>query len=127
SPVPSSPEGQSAYQAIYEDPGPTDGFISDFVLTITNQLLVGSHTSKVIYLSADIDYLDFSNSGSLVYGDPDFAILDEFPIGGIVAKNSAYISAGPSNWYIVTPNTPLPISTTIGSTTSFVITEVEKQ
>lgn len=99
----------------------TNIYTNDFVLSLNNQLIVGSLTSRVVYISSDEDYLDFSNAGDVVPGDPDFAILDDFPVGGIVRGDSAYIAAGNSSWYVVTPNTPVP------SNLGTVVTKLEKQ
>lgn len=108
---------------------PDENFNNDFCFTINNsgigsQLVVGSYTSRIIYISFSEQYNYFVNTGDVIYGDPDFVILDEFPRGGISKGGSAYIAAGNNVWYIITPNTPIPYVASVGR---IVITTVDKQ
>jgi len=113
-----------AYAGVVETTNTPDAdFENDFILVLNNQLICCSFMSRIIYISADDDYTDFTNSGDLVPGDPDFAILDEYPTGGITRGSSAYIGGGKSTWYEVTPNTPTTYVASVGAT---VITEVKK-
>lgn len=101
---------------------------NDFIVTLNNQLIVGSYTSKVIHISFDEDYTRYTQGNDLVPGDPDFAIIDEFPTGAAVKGQSIYIFAGNSNTYVLTPNTPAPIEIPIGGGSfALVTTTVEKQ
>lgn len=114
--------GDIGYQSIQTAVNTPDAdFTSDWCISLRNQLIVGSGTSRIVYISSDDNFSDFTNSGDVVPGDPDFVILDEFPVGGIVKGDSAYIAAGDSSWYVVTPNTP------IAAFPGTVITTVEKQ
>jgi hypothetical protein len=119
--------GTLAFQTIESNAGPSTTFLSDFCETITNQLILGSYSSPIIYFSADTDFLDFTNSGDLVSGDPDTIVLDELPRGVIVVNESAYIPAGNNAWYICTPNTPLPVQQTLGTNDRLVIVKVVKK
>lgn len=112
---------------------PDPNFTNDFIRVLQTQLFVGSYTSNKIWISADGttvggDFTHFTNSNDLVPGDADFAILDSPPTGMIARSGSMYISGGISDWYQVTPNTPLPVSlaTGVGSNRQYVITEVVK-
>lgn len=124
------PQGDFAFQAVVTSTDtPDEKFNNDFVITISNsgvgsQIAVGSFTSKLIYISDTDDYANFVNTGDVVYGDPDFAILDEFPVGGIAKDDSGYIAAGNNVWYVITPNTPIPFVSSVGR---IVITKVDKQ
>ena len=102
---------------------PTTDYTNDFILVLNNQLIACSYTDRVVYISSDESYLDFSNAGDYVAGDPDFAVLDEFPKGGITRGDSAYIGAGVNSWYEVTPNTTITYVQSEGRT---VITKVTK-
>lgn len=95
---------------IIQDNAPADGYETDFLKVVNNQVLVGSYTSREIYISADIADsggsvpLDFSNTGSYVYGDPDKIYLDS-PARGIGVRNGkVIIFAGDSDLYVVTLN-----------------------
>ena len=128
------PEGSFGFQAIVTNTNtPNENFTNDFLLCLNNQILALSYTSRVVYISSNQDavsstgYSDFENNGDLVPGDPDFVVLDEFPKGGTTKGPSAYVGAGTSSWYEITPNIPLsfPFDNTSGNQ-SFVITEVKK-
>jgi hypothetical protein len=93
---------------------PTTDYAVDFILVLSNQLATFSFTDRVVYLSSDTDYTDFSNAGDYVPGDPDFVILDEFPTGGIVRGDSMYVGSGNANWYEITPNSPIEYVATVG-------------
>lgn len=109
------PTGQVSYNGIIVTPnrelaGDYPSMLdynNDFLLVLNNQLIVGSVTSRILHISFDEDYTDFDQTGDLVSGDPDFVILDEFPVGGVVRGQSFYVGAGTSAWYELTPNTPV--------------------
>lgn len=116
------PQGDVGFQAIETSANtPDKDFTNNWCISLNNQLIVGSKTSRIIYISSDDNFADFVNNGDVIPGDPDFVILDEFPVGGIVKGTSAYIAAGDSSWYTVTPNTP------IAAFPGTVITTVDKQ
>lgn len=126
SPVPS---GQMGFQGIVTTLNkPADDFTNDFIVTLNNQLVVGSYMSKVIHISFDENYTLYTQSNDLIQGDPDFAVLDEFPTGAAVKGESVYVFAGNSNCYVLTPNTAVPVEIPIGGGESaLVITTVDKQ
>lgn len=108
--------GQFAYNGlVVTDMTPQVGdFLIDFLLCLRNQIIGCSYTNRVVYISSNQDstnssgYNDWVQVGDVVLGDPDFAVLDEFPKGGITRGESAYIGAGVSSWYELTPNTTSP-------------------
>lgn len=128
------PEGSVAFQAVVVNANtPDEDFTNDFILCLNNQIITCSFTSRVVYISSNQDaigstgYSDFVNGGDLIPGDPDFVVLDEFPKGGTTRGNSAYIGAGNSSWYEVTPNVSVPIAfQNVSGSESYVITEVKK-
>lgn len=103
---------------------------NDFIKVLDGQLFVGSYTSKKILISARttsrfLGFLDYVNIGSLVTGDPDFAIIDAPATGMFPKDGKMYVSGASSDWFIITPNVPLPVG--IGSAnTLYIRTEVEK-
>lgn len=123
------PEGEFGFQGIVTTLNtPADDFSNDFIVTLNNQLVVGSYMSKVIHISFDENYTLYTQSNDLIQGDPDFAVLDEFPTGAAVKGESVYVFAGNSNCYVLTPNTAVPVEIPIGgSNVALVITTVDKQ
>lgn len=111
------------------DNEPINGYKCDFIKILNNQLLVGSYSSRLVYLSADIDFTDFSNGGSYVPGDPDQIILDTVAKGIGIKDDKAIIFGGNADLYVVTLNTPVPISYSVPGEAGprFIITKVEKQ
>jgi hypothetical protein len=84
---------------------PISGFEADFIKVIGNQVWLGSYSSRVIYISADSDFLDFENAGSYVYGDPDKIVMDNNGKGiGISNDGRIVLFAGDADMYVVTPN-----------------------
>jgi len=109
------PQSTFGYSGITTTTGvPTTDYLVDFILVLNNQVATFSYTDRVVYLSSDEDYTDFTNAGDYVPGDPDFVILDEFPKGGIVRSDSIYVGAGNSAWYEITPNSPIEYVTAVG-------------
>lgn len=86
---------------------PDEDFTNDFLLCLNNQLIACSYTSRIVHISFNEDYTVFTQTGDLIFGDPDFAILDEFPKGGTTRGDAAYIGAGQSSWYEIAPNTTI--------------------
>lgn len=130
----SIPAGSIAIQPVIVGSGPTTSGKNDFIKTLNNQLMVGSLTSRIIYISSDtsptgpyeLGMTDFVNVGALVSGDPDFAALDENPTGMAEKDGKMFVSGSLGNWYVITPNVPLPVSVTISGSAHFVYTRVEK-
>ena len=110
-----------------------DTYLLTFLLCLNNQIIVCSYNNRTVYISSNQDtenstgYNDFVNGGDLIPGDPDFAVLDEFPKGGTTKGPAAYIGAGTSSWYEVTPNVNVPVAFTNSSgNDSYIITQVKK-
>lgn len=136
-----SSETVVAQAVMVGDNMPIDNFKADFCKTIANQLWVGSYSSRIIYISADITvsgtlgFLNFTNTGGLVLGDPDAIIMDS-PGKGIGLKDGYIVLfSGDSDVLLVTPNTSLPVSqagatsltTSGGSATRNIIQRIEKK
>jgi len=120
---------------------PINNFKADFCKTINNQLWVGSYSSRVVYVSADITisgtlgFLNFVNTGGLVVGDPDAVIMDSVGKGIGEKDGKVILFAGDSEMYVVTPNDALTlaqsgatsITTSGGSATRSIIQKIEKK
>jgi hypothetical protein len=136
--VESLTSGMVAIQSVMVgDNKPIDGFKADFCKTIGNQLWVGSYSSRVVWISADstasstLGILKFTQTGTLVTGDPDAVIMDS-PGKGIATKDGKVILfAGNNEVYVITPNEALPITqaTTLltGGDTRAIIQKIEKK
>jgi hypothetical protein len=116
---------------------PAEDYTNDFIVAVTNQILVGSYNASILYLSANTDlgnegntarpgFLDFVAVGDRVFGSPDFIVLDNPPTGAAVKGGSAYVFAGTSDYYKITPNYIPPISYDTASGTQYIVTTREK-
>lgn len=110
---------------------PISNYNLDFLKTIANQVVIGSYSSRTLYLSSDetisstLGMTNFTDSGSShVPGDPDFAVIDSPPTGMAIKKGELWVSSI-SDWYLISPNSAVPVS--YGTPAVFVITKVEKK
>jgi len=76
---------------------PAAGNKNDFIKVIGNQLYVGSYVSRLVYVSDDSDYTNFT--ADVYMGDPTILTLDNTVKGITVRNGNAHISAGTSDWY----------------------------
>ncbi len=94
--------GTPVVQAVIEHANkPADGFVNDFIKTIGNQLYVGSYNSRLVYISANDDFLDYTVPSPRSAGDPELLTLDDNPKGITVRQGNAHIPAGIYAWYVV--------------------------
>ncbi len=131
-------DGMVAIQSVipYENI-PVTGYKVDYIKTIGNQVWVGSYSSRLVYISADVivgstlGFANFVNSGGLVVGDPDAIILDSLGKGIGVRAGKVFLFSGDSDLLVVTPNFDLPISQAAvpitGGTARNVIQKPEKK
>lgn len=109
-------------QSVLSKAGGADGdmfpadYIADFIKIIENQLMVFSLSSRTIYIGASttaggvLGFLNFTNAGSLIPGDPDTIVLDSLPTAVGEKDGKVCIFGGTADLYIVTPNFNLPVS-----------------
>lgn len=112
-------------------------FSPDFILVSNNQAVVGSYSSRVIYMSANLKassnsnvhgFLDFQNAGSHIFGDPDTVVLDNNAKGIGIKDGQLVIFAGDSDMYLVTMNKSVNVSfTDQDSQSRFAFNEVTKK
>lgn len=86
---------------ITETNKPAAGFNADFLKTIGNQLYIGSYTSRLIYISSNTDFTNYTIPSPPVTGSPDLLTLDNTGKGISVRQGTAHITAGLSDWYVV--------------------------
>lgn len=115
--VTGDPTGEAVNSVVVAKPvttanTPASGFNNDFLKVINNQVYVGSYTSRLIYVSEDDDYLDYTVPSPRAPGDPELIVLDNLARGIGVSNGEAYISAGTSDWYRVRFN-QITVSTTL--------------
>lgn len=84
-----------------EADSPAAGYNNDFIKTIGNQVHVGSYTSRLVYISAADDFKDYVVPSPRVAGSPELLTLDNTAKGISVRQGNAHISAGLSDWYVV--------------------------
>jgi hypothetical protein len=80
---------------------PASTFNIDFIKVIGNRIHCGSYTSRLIYISDDTSFSNFTVPAPRAPGDPELLTLDSAPTGIAVREGLAHISAGLSDWYIV--------------------------
>lgn len=114
--------GMVAIQSVLSKAGGADSdmfpstFKADFIKVIENQLVVFSYTSRNVYIGASstaggvLGFLNFTNSGSLIPGDPDTITLDSVPTAVGEKDGKMIVFGGTSDMYVITPNFNLPVS-----------------
>lgn len=91
---------------------PAEDFDADFIRVIGNQAFVGSYTNRNVYVSAADDFTDYVVPVPRVSGDPELLTLDDNPSGIGVRQGNAHISAGLSDWYVIS-FTDIAVSSTL--------------
>ncbi len=94
-----------------DDSIPDTGFNCDMCRVVGNQLCVGSYTSRLIYISAADDMLNFTVPTPPIAGSPELLTLDNTAKGIAVRQGNIWVSAGTKDWYEVTFS-----NITVGST-----------
>lgn len=114
--------GSVAIQAVGSDSNkPSSTFTNDFIKVIGNRLHVGSYTSRLIYISANDSYTNFTVPTPRTPGTPELLTLDNTGKGISLSKGNAFISAGLKDWYEVSYS-----ALTVG-TTATEVTKVDKK
>lgn len=75
-----------------------DGFTIDFIRVVNNQLYAGSETSRLVYISKNTDWADFTQSSPRATGEGDTLTLDEVPYGIGIRDGLAHIGTRRA-WY----------------------------
>lgn len=97
--------GSIVLDSVYNAPTtPAEGFQNDFIKVINNQVYVGSYTSRLIYVSSDDDFADFTTT-TTEPGNPELFTLDSLAKGIGVKDGLAHIFGGTQDLYIVSYST----------------------
>jgi hypothetical protein len=95
-------DGLVAVQSVISETSKPDAtFELDFLKVIGNRVHCGSYTSRLVYISDDTSFLDYTVTSPRAPGDPELLTLDSAPTGIGVREGMAHISAGTFDWYIV--------------------------
>lgn len=88
-----------ALQTVVTDSNtPAAGYNNDFVKVINNQAYVGSYSSRLIYISANDDFTNFTIPATPVPGSADSYVLDSSGKGIGVRTGNAFVSYGSGEW-----------------------------
>lgn len=91
---------------------PASGFTNDFLRVNNNQVAVGSYTSRLVYISKDSSYIDFTYSTPRVPGDGELITLDSVCKGIGIRDGKFHIFGGVSELYIISFS-QITVSTTL--------------
>ncbi len=78
---------------------PASEFSSDFLAIVRNQVVVGSRTSRLLYISKSSDYADFTFSSPRVPGDGEILTMDGVGRAAAAIEDTLFASAGTDDWY----------------------------
>lgn len=104
--VAGDPSAEAVDSVVVEKPietssKPVANFTCDFLKVINNQVWIGSYSSRLIYISEDDDYLDYTVPTPRAAGDPEILFLDNNARGIGSIDGEGYVTAGYSDWYRV--------------------------
>lgn len=92
-----------AISAVITNPNtPDSAFTSDFIRVVNNQAYIGSYVSRLVYVSSNSDFTDFSQPNPRTTGSAALLTLDATGKGIGVRQGNAHIFAGTSYVYVVT-------------------------
>lgn len=77
---------------------PAADFLTDFIKVINNQVYCGSYTSRLIYISSNTDYTNYTVPSPIVAGSPELITLDGVAYGIGVRQGTAYVGFGSGSW-----------------------------
>lgn len=96
------PVGTIAIQSVIEATETPSVAVNDFLKVINNQVYIGSYTSRLIYISSNIAFLNYTVPTPREPGDPELITLDSTGKGIGVRQGQAYIGFGTSSWAVIT-------------------------
>lgn len=77
---------------------PAAGFNNDFIRVINNQVYVGSYTSRLVYISSNTDFKNYTVPTPRLAGSPELLTLDGTGNGIGIRQGNAWISFGTGSW-----------------------------
>jgi len=94
--------GSNVLQAVQTDTNsPASGFNSDFIKVINNQVYVGSYTSRLIYMSSNTDFSNYTVPSPQLSGSPGLFVMDGTGKGIGVRQGNACVGFGTSGWAVI--------------------------
>lgn len=81
---------------------PASGFNNDFIKVINNQLYVGSYTSRLLYISSNTDYTNFTEPNPRLAGSPAIRTMDSTLNGIGIKGGNPHVSIGTGEWAVLT-------------------------
>lgn len=95
--------GDLAIQSVMEyEPAALDGEQNDFIEVFFGHVIIGSYTSRRIFLSANDDFTDFTYTTPVRKPGEGFILtFDSTPNTVVPDENDLYVSAGDDDWYRV--------------------------
>lgn len=83
-------------------PATLDDYAIDLVSAFQNHAVYGSHSSRVVYVSKNNDFDDFTETTPRAPGEGFEIVLDAPPTAIVPTSQALYISAGRDYWYRIT-------------------------
>ena len=74
---------------------------NDFLRVIVNRVHIGSYTSRLVYISSQYDYTNYTVPATRAVGDPEIITIDSLARGIAVRQGLAHIFGGTADMYIV--------------------------
>lgn len=92
--------GDLAVQAVRNNtPAYLDGFKNDLIGVVNNHVLIGSSTSRIVYVSTSTDFTSNTYSTPRAPGEGFELTLDSAPTAFVVDEDVMKISGGRDDWY----------------------------
>jgi len=94
--------GSTVLQSVFTNSNsPATNFLSDFIKVINNQVYVGSYTSRLIYMSDNADFTDYTVPSPQLSGSPGLFVLDNTAKGIGVRQGKAHVGFGQNGWAVI--------------------------
>lgn len=101
SPSGSVSNGDVAIQSVKTNSNqPASGFLNDTIAVLKNQVYVGSNVSRIVYVSKNSSYTDYTFSSPREVGEGAQLLLDDVTRAFVVEDEQMYISSGKDDWYV---------------------------
>lgn len=93
--------GDLVFQAVATNTNkPGSNVKNDLIAVLRNQVYIASYTSRLVYVSKNTSYTDFTFSSPRLPGEGALITLDGTPTGFAPQEENMYISAGTDQWYL---------------------------
>lgn len=106
---------------------PADGFEADIIKVIDNQAYVASYSSRLVYISLNTSFTNYSVPSVRTPGSQELLTLDGAITAIAARQGRPWISAGTSDWYEIKFENTTIYHTTNGAAQTVQVTKVEKR